>query len=89
MLRNERQFRLMRDYAAAVIESGTSDFEVRRQYGQVLIELKEVDAAVDVLRALAAATPKGHKRTTKLVASSGAPTSSATSTQAPMPSLSG
>ena len=34
---------------------------MRRQYGQVLIELKEVDAAVDVLRALAAATPKGHK----------------------------
>ena len=61
MLRNERQFRLMRDYAEAVIESGTSDFTVRRQYGQVLIELKEVDAAVGVLRALVAATPKGHK----------------------------
>jgi endonuclease G len=61
VLRNERQFLLMGNYAAAVIKSGTADFEVRRQYGQALIELKDVDAAVDVLRALAAATPEGHE----------------------------
>ena len=43
-LRNERLFRLMRDYAAAAVAGGTTDFRVRRQYGQALIELKDKGA---------------------------------------------
>lgn len=58
MLRGYRQFRLMRDYAAAAIAAGTGDWEVRRQYGQALIELKEIDAAIAVLRALTADVPE-------------------------------
>ena len=60
-LRSARLFPLMREYAAAAIGSGTTDFTVRRQYGQALIELKDFDAAVRVLSELAAATPPGHK----------------------------
>lgn len=52
LLRAERQFLLMRRYAAAVVGSGTTDFTVRRQWAQALIELKELDEAVDVLAAL-------------------------------------
>ncbi len=60
-LRGARLFPLMREYAAAAIGSGTTDFTVRRQYGQALIELKDFAAAIDVLGALAVATPRGHK----------------------------
>ena len=60
VLRNKRQFRLLREYAEAVIGSGTSDFTVRRQYGQALIELKDFDTAITVLDALAEDTPPGH-----------------------------
>lgn len=52
-LRNERQFRLMREYAKAAIAAGTTDATVRRQYGQALIELKRFDEAIDVLAELA------------------------------------
>jgi endonuclease G len=65
-LRSERQFRLMREYAEAVIAVGTiddtgasdgrTDATVRRQYGQALIELKHFDQAIDVLAALDADT---------------------------------
>lgn len=51
-LRKKRQFLLMRRYASAVIASGTTDFKVRRQYAQSLIELKEFDTAVSVLTPL-------------------------------------
>jgi subtilisin family serine protease len=52
VLRKKRQFRLMRDYAAAVIGSGSADLNVRRQFAQSLIELKEFDRAAEVLTAL-------------------------------------
>jgi endonuclease G len=48
-LRRKRQFLLMRSYASAVLASGTTDFEVRRQYAQALIELKDFDRAEEVL----------------------------------------
>src|SRR5207244_5779235 len=51
-LRKKRQFLLMRRYASAVLESGTMDFKVRRQYAQALIELKEFDLAGSVLTRL-------------------------------------
>ena len=51
-LRKKRQFLLMRRYASAVVDSGTIDFKVRRQYAQALIELKDFDAAMSVLTPL-------------------------------------
>ncbi len=48
-LRSERQFLLMRSYASAALASGTTDFEVRRQYAQALIELKHFRHAERVL----------------------------------------
>ena len=52
VLRGERQFLLMRRYAAAAVGSGTTHFTVRRQYAQALIELKELTEAVEVLKPL-------------------------------------
>lgn len=51
-LRNDRQFKLMRAYAEAVLAGGTNDPEVRKQLGQALIELGEYDAALGVLRSV-------------------------------------
>jgi subtilisin family serine protease len=51
-LRRKRQFLLMRRYAAAAQQSGTRDFQVRRQYAQALIELKDFDRAIKVLTPL-------------------------------------
>jgi subtilisin family serine protease len=51
-LRKKRQFLLMRRYASAVIDSGATDFKVRRQYAQALIELKDFDSAKNVLTPL-------------------------------------
>jgi len=51
-LRKKRQFVLMRRYAAAVLQFGTEDFEVRRQYAQALIELKNFEEAAIVLTRL-------------------------------------
>jgi subtilisin family serine protease len=48
-LRKKRQFLLMRRYASAALASGTTDFEVRRQYAQALIELKDFEHAERVL----------------------------------------
>ena len=55
-LRSKRQFLLMRRYAAAVLKSACNDFQVRRQLGQALIELKALDEAIEVLTALVADT---------------------------------
>lgn len=58
LLRGHRRFGLMADYAAAVLASGTHDFTVRRQFGQALIELKDFERAVEILRALTADTAR-------------------------------
>ena len=55
-LRARRQFLLMRRYAEAVLKSGTGDAQVRRQYGQSLIELRDFDHAIKVLTAVVADT---------------------------------
>src|SRR3954452_18054676 len=59
-LRAVRQFVLMRRYADAAITSGTTDFKVRRQFAQALIELGEFDEAVGVLEPLIRDTPARH-----------------------------
>jgi len=59
-LQAARQFVLMRRYAAAMIASGTTDFEVRRRFAQALIELGEFDEAVGVLEPLIRDTPARH-----------------------------
>jgi subtilisin family serine protease len=53
-LRRKRQFLLMRRYAEAALKSGTQDFQVRRQYAQALIELKNFERAIEVLTGLVA-----------------------------------
>ena len=63
VLRKKRQFTLMQTYAAAALRTGTSDFTVRRQYAQALIELREYDAAREVLERLIADVPRGHFET--------------------------
>lgn len=55
-LRSKRQFLLMRSYASAALASGTIDFQIRRQYAQALIELKDFERAEEVLLPLAAET---------------------------------
>jgi subtilisin family serine protease len=61
-LRRKRQFLLMRRYAGAAIAKGTRDFEIRRQYSQALIELKELDRAIEELTPLSReATEAGHQ----------------------------
>lgn len=55
-LRRLRLFRAMRDVAGAAIEAAPDLVEVRRQYGQALIEAGELMAALSVLQALAAET---------------------------------
>ena len=42
-LRRKRQFLLIRDYASAVLRLSPDNFRVRRQLGQALIELGELD----------------------------------------------
>src|SRR3954468_7564135 len=59
-LRAVRQFVQMRRYADAAIASGTTDFKVRRQFAQALIELGEFDEAVGVLEPLIRDTPPRH-----------------------------
>jgi endonuclease G len=54
MLRRRRQFTLMRTYAEAVLRSGTSDPQVRRQYGQALIEAGAFERAREVLGSILA-----------------------------------
>jgi subtilisin family serine protease/tetratricopeptide (TPR) repeat protein len=51
-LRGKRQFKLMRRYGETVIDSGTSDAKVRRQYAQSLIEQQEFDRALKVLNSI-------------------------------------
>jgi endonuclease G len=58
-LRSYRQFSLMRRYAERVLAAGSTDFRVRRQYGQALIELSDFPAAVRTLEAIAAEAPPG------------------------------
>jgi subtilisin family serine protease len=60
LLRAAHQFVLMRRYAAAAIASGTTDFTVRRQYAQALIELKAFTEAIGVLEPLIRETPARH-----------------------------
>jgi endonuclease G len=48
-LRQEREFVLMRRYAEAVIASGTRKDQVRRMFGQALIETREYGRALGVL----------------------------------------
>ena len=60
-LRNQRQFKLMRQYGDAVISSGTQDEEVRRQYAQALIEQGVFDKALEVLNSIIA-DPKSRPR---------------------------
>jgi subtilisin family serine protease len=55
-LRRKRQFLLMRRYAEGVQGSGSRDLQVRRQYAQSLIELKQFEEAIEVLTALIADT---------------------------------
>ena len=86
-LRGARCSRWMREYAAAAIRSGTTDFTVRRQYGQALIELKDFAAAINVLGALAVQAQRHivTRRTTRPAGCSGVPTSSGTSTRGRAP----
>jgi endonuclease G len=58
-LRKKRQFRLMRDYASAVIRLDP-DFRTRRQLGQALIELGELNEAEVVLSQLRREVPPKH-----------------------------
>ena len=60
-LRKKRQFLLMREYAAAVLQVSPDDFRTRRQLGQALIELGEYDHAEDVLRMLIRDVPPTHE----------------------------
>jgi endonuclease G len=53
VLRNERQFKLMKRYGEAVLASKTKDEKVRRQYAQALIELGFFDQALEVLNSIA------------------------------------
>ena len=59
-LRKKRQFLLIRDYASAVLRLSPDNFRVRRQLGQALIELGELDPAEDVLRQLVRDAPPTH-----------------------------
>ncbi len=59
-LRKKRQFLLIRDYASAVLRLSPDDFRVRRQLGQALIELGELDSAEDVVRHLLRDVPPTH-----------------------------
>jgi subtilisin family serine protease len=52
VLRRQRQFKLMRRYAEAVLQSGTTNETVRRQYAQSLIEQKAFALALEVLFAI-------------------------------------
>jgi subtilisin family serine protease len=59
-LRKKRQFLLIRDYASAVLRLSPDNFRVRRQLGQALIELGELDPAEGVLRQLVRDAPPTH-----------------------------
>jgi endonuclease G len=59
-LRSKGQFSLMRDYAAAVVQSGSGDFRLRRQLGQALIELGELESAEEMLRGIVRDAPVIH-----------------------------
>lgn len=61
-LRNMRQFVLMRDYAAAATACGSEDHTVHRQYGQALIELKQFDEAINILRKVVEGAPADGTR---------------------------
>jgi hypothetical protein len=52
VLRKQRQFKLMRRYAEAVLQSGTTNETVQRQYAQSLIEQKAFELALEVLFAI-------------------------------------
>ncbi len=52
VLRQDREFELMRRYAEAVIASGTRQDGVRRLFAQALIETKEYDRALEVLQSI-------------------------------------
>jgi endonuclease G len=52
VLRDYREFKLMRRYGAACLASGTRDEKVRRQYAQALIEQKQFDGALEVLNSI-------------------------------------
>ena len=56
LLRARRQFVLMSRYAEAAIREGSTDHTVRRQFAQALIELKQFDAAIEVLGPVAEET---------------------------------
>lgn len=58
-LRKKRQFRLMRDYATAVSRL-SPDLRARRQLGQALIELGELNRAEQVLSELRREAPAKH-----------------------------
>lgn len=51
-LRQEREFKLMIRYAEMVIASGTRDDNIRRLYGQALIETGQYDHALQVLQSI-------------------------------------
>jgi endonuclease G len=53
-LRKKRQFVLMRRYAEAAIASGTDNMRVKRQYGQALIEVGELEVARTILQEVVA-----------------------------------
>src|SRR5882757_4334980 len=59
-LKDARQFDLMGALAEAVSRRDPDDPTNRRLYAQYLIETKNVTAAIDVLRALAARLPASH-----------------------------
>lgn len=52
ILRQEREFELMRGYGEAVIESGTWKDKVWRLFGQALIETGQYDRALEVLQSV-------------------------------------
>jgi len=59
-LREKRQFLLMRDYATAVVTRNRENFRARRQLGQALIELGELEEAERALRRLVEDVPPNH-----------------------------
>jgi endonuclease G len=52
LLRQAREFEVMRRYGEAVIASGTRQAKVRRLFAQALIETREYDRALEVLQSI-------------------------------------
>ena len=60
ILRQERQFKLMRTVGEALLATGTRDEKVRRQLSQALIEEREYSPALELLDSIIADQPPKH-----------------------------